>query len=95
MEEVEKSAPDVAKLDKHFKILEDDTKKFEDYNANVAAKIEKYESRIKMLEEEIQRTEADLATVEQERQSLQQSVDRQGLNIQDIDRMNTERERLT
>jgi kinetochore protein NDC80 len=37
VEEVEKLAPDVAKLDKHFKILEDDTKKFEDYNANVAA----------------------------------------------------------
>ncbi len=95
VDEVEKSAPDVAKLDKHFKILEDDTKKFEEYNANVAAKIEKYESRIKMLEEEIQKTEADLSTIEQERQSLQQSVDRQGLNIQDIDRMNTERERLT
>ena len=95
LDEIEKSAPDVAKLDKHFKILEDDTKKFEDYNANVASKIEKYESRIKMLEEEIQKTETDLAVVEQERQSLQQSVDRQGLNIQDIDRMNTERERLT
>ena len=95
VEELEKSTPDVAKLDKHYKILEDDTKKFEDYNANVAAKIEKYDSRLKMLEEEIQKTEADLATVEQERQSLQQSVDRQGLNIQDIDRMNTERERLT
>jgi kinetochore protein NDC80 len=95
VEEFEKSAPDVAKLDKHFKILEDDTKKFEDYNANVAAKIEKYESRIKVLEEEIKKTEADLAAVETERQSLQQSVDRQCLNIQDIDRMNTERERLT
>lgn len=95
IEEFEKTAPDVAKLDKHFKILEDDTKKFEDYNANVAAKIEKYESRIKALDDEIQKTEADLATVEQERRSLQQSVDQQGLNIQDIDRMNTERERLT
>ncbi|EXJ82751.1 hypothetical protein A1O3_06566 [Capronia epimyces CBS 606.96] len=95
VEEFERNAPDMAKLDKHFKILEDDKKKFEEYNANVQAKIEKYDSRIKILEAEIQRTEADLQVVEQERQGLQQSVDRQGLNIQDIDRMNTERERLT
>jgi kinetochore protein NDC80 len=94
VEEFEKHAPDVAKLDKHFKILEDDKKKFEDYNANVQAKIEKYNSRIKVLEEEISKTEVELQTAEQDRLTLQQSVDRQGLNIQDIDRMNTERERL-
>ena len=95
VEETERGAPDIAKLDKHFKILEDDKKKFEDYNTNVEAKIEKYSSRMKILETEISKTEADLQQVEQERTSLQQAVDRQGLNIQDIDRMNTERERLT
>lgn len=94
IEEFERNAPDIAKLDKHFKILEDDKKKFEEYNANVQAKIEKYDSRIKILDAEIEKIEADLTVVEQERQSLQHSVDRQGLNIQDIDRMNTERERL-
>lgn len=94
IEEFERNAPDIAKLDKHFKILEDDKKKFEEYNANVQAKIEKYDSRIKILDAEIEKIEADLTIVEQERQSLQHSVDRQGLNIQDIDRMNTERERL-
>ncbi|KIV94819.1 hypothetical protein PV10_02551 [Exophiala mesophila] len=94
VEEFERNAPDVAKLDKHFKILEDDKKKFEEYNLNVQNKIEKYDSRIKILEAEIQKVEADLAIVEAERNSLQASVDRQGLNIQDIDRMNTERERL-
>ncbi|KAK5955180.1 kinetochore-associated Ndc80 complex subunit ndc80 [Knufia fluminis] len=95
IEEIERGQPDVAKLDKHFKILEDDKKKFEDYNSNVQAKIEKYQSRMKILEGEISKTEADLEQVESERRSLQQSVDEQGLNIQDIDRMNTERERLT
>lgn len=94
IEEFERNAPDIAKLDKHFKILEDDKKKFEEYNANVQAKIEKYDSRIKILEAEIQKTEADFQVVDQERQNIQQAVDRQGLNIQDIDRMNTERERL-
>lgn len=95
VEEMEKATPDIAKLDNVFKILEDDTKKFEDYNTNVAAKIEKYESRIKILEKEIQTTATELATAEDERHQLQQQVDDQGLNMQDIDRMNTEHERLT
>ncbi len=94
VEELEKNTPDIAKLDKHFKILEDDKKKFEDYNTNVQTKIEKYDSRIKVLDEEISKTDAELKSVEQERISLQQAMERQGLNIQDIDRMNTERERL-
>ncbi|KAH1299502.1 kinetochore-associated Ndc80 complex subunit ndc80, partial [Aspergillus fumigatus] len=46
IEELEKNAPDMAKLDKHFRILEDDKRKFEDYNQNVQGKIEKYENRI-------------------------------------------------
>ncbi|KAJ5095521.1 HEC/Ndc80p family protein [Penicillium alfredii] len=94
MEEMEKNAPDMAKLDKHFRILEDDKRKFEDYNQNVKGKIEKYETRIKFLDTEIQKTESDLETTEAERAELQASVDRQGITIQDIDRMNTERERL-
>ncbi|KAL2222773.1 HEC/Ndc80p family-domain-containing protein [Thermoascus aurantiacus ATCC 26904] len=94
IEELEKNAPDIAKLDKHFRILEDDKRKFEDYNNNVQAKIEKYENRIKFLDEEIKKTEAELQAAEEERAGLQASVDKQGLTIQDIDRMNTERERL-
>ena len=95
VEELEKATPDISKLDNVFKILEDDTKKFEDYNTNVAAKIEKYESRIKVLEKEIQNTISELSAAEEERGSLQHQVDAQGLSLQDIDRMNTERERLT
>ncbi|KAK5097885.1 kinetochore-associated Ndc80 complex subunit ndc80 [Lithohypha guttulata] len=94
IDEIEREMPDMDKLDRHFKILEDDKKKFEDYNNNVEAKIEKYNSRLKILETETSKTEADLEQVEQDRQSLQEQVDRQGINIQDIDRMNTERERL-
>ncbi|KAJ5434224.1 hypothetical protein N7491_004819 [Penicillium cf. griseofulvum] len=94
IEEVEKSAPDIAKLDKHFRILEDDKRKFEDYNQNVKGKIEKYETRIKFLDAEIQKTDTDLQATESERSELQASVDRQGITIQDIDRMNSERERL-
>ncbi|KAJ5493260.1 kinetochore protein ndc80 [Penicillium diatomitis] len=94
IQEIEKNAPDMAKLDQHFRILEDDTRKFEDYNQNVKGKIEKYETRIKFLEAEIQKADGELQTTESERAELQASVDRQGITIQDIDRMNTERERL-
>ncbi|KAL1971209.1 hypothetical protein VTN77DRAFT_161 [Rasamsonia byssochlamydoides] len=94
IEELEKNAPDMAKLDKHFRILEDDKRKFEDYNQNVQGKIDKYQNRIQFLDEEIKKTEAELQAAEEERASLQASVDKQGITIQDIDRMNTERERL-
>jgi len=94
IEELEKNAPDMAKLDKQFRILEDDKRKFEDYIQNVQGKIENYDSRINFLEEDIKTTESELQTAEEERAGLQASVDQQGLTIQDIDRMNTERDRL-
>ena len=92
--EAETSAPDLAKLEKHFKILEDDKRKFEEYNTNVEGKVEKYDQRNKFLLEEIERTENELREAEQEKSNLQNSVDRQGITIQDIDRMNNERDRL-
>ena len=92
--EAEAGAPDLAKLEKHFKILEDDKRKFEEYNTNVEGKVEKYESRNKFLLEEIERTDSELREAEQEKTNLQDSVDRQGITIQDIDRMNADRERL-
>jgi kinetochore protein NDC80 len=92
--EVEKSTPDIAKLDKHFKILEDDKKKFEVYNLHMEDKSDKYEKRVKLLEEELEKCEREFVEAEQEKQSLQNEVDRQGITVIDIDRMNTERERL-
>lgn len=94
IEELERNTPDMAKLEKHFRILEDDKQKFEDYNENVQGKVEKYENRIKFLDEEVNRTDDDLHGAEEEQNNLQMSVDKQGITIQDIDRMNTERERL-
>ncbi|KAK2750972.1 kinetochore-associated Ndc80 complex subunit ndc80 [Myotisia sp. PD_48] len=94
IEEIKKNAPDMARLEKHFKILEDDKKKFEDYNENVQGKITKYENRIAFLDEELKKVEFELQNVEEERANLQASVDEQGITIQDIDRMSTERDRL-
>ncbi|KAK4910902.1 hypothetical protein LTR28_014099, partial [Elasticomyces elasticus] len=89
-----KSAPKLAKLDEQNKILEEDRVKFENYNKSMEAKVEKYTTRARLLEEEIAKVEQELAEAEEERRALQDSVDRQGITIQDIDRMNTERERL-
>lgn len=92
--EAEKGVPDIAKLEEHFKILQDDIRKFEEYNASIEGKVAKYESKIKFLTDELDRTEAELKEAEQEKTNLQESVDRQGITVQDIDRMNSERERL-
>lgn len=92
--EVQKGVPDIAKLEEHFKILQDDIRKFEEYNASIEGKVAKYESKIKFLTDELDRTEAELKEAEQEKTNLQESVDRQGITVQDIDRMNSERERL-
>ena len=94
IKEAEESAPDLEKLDKHFKILEDDKRKFEDYNNSMESKCERHDSKNKFLVGEIQKSEAELETAEQEKGRLQDGVDHLGITIQDIDKMNTERERL-
>ena len=94
IEEAEKGAPDLAKLEKHFEILRNDSRKFEEYNKNTEGKNEKNERRIQFLKEEIERTDQELEEAEKEKAALQSSVDKQGITIQDIDEMNNERERL-
>lgn len=89
-----KSAPRLARLDETIKILEEDKQKFEQYNASMDAKVEKYTNRADLLQKEIEKCEAEMAEAELEKEDLQRKVDEQGLSIQDIDRMNTERERL-
>ncbi|KAI9831824.1 MAG: kinetochore-associated Ndc80 complex subunit ndc80 [Phylliscum demangeonii] len=92
--ELEKSHATVAKLDTHFKILADDKRKFEDYNANMEGRAQRYEARIALLAAELDKTTAELAEAERDRAALQEAVDRQGISLQDIDRMNAERDRL-
>ena len=92
--ELERNTPDIAKLDDHFKIMQEDVRKFEDYNATMVGRNQKQENKINLFTEEIKRTEAELLEAEVEKADLQGKVDQQGITIQDIDRMNTERERL-
>ncbi|KAF2500393.1 HEC/Ndc80p family protein-like protein [Lophium mytilinum] len=94
IDELGKSGPRLNSLNDQIKILEEDKAKFEKYNDNLEVKVERYENRVKLLEEEIRKTEAELEEAENEKQSLQEIVDSRGITISDIDRMNTERERL-
>ena len=94
IEDLQKATPDPVVLDNHYKIMEEDKVKFEEYNHLALQRSEKYEHRTQVLEDEIEKLNAELTEAEEERRSLQKSVDAQGISMQDIDRMNSERERL-
>ncbi|EAQ85153.1 conserved hypothetical protein [Chaetomium globosum CBS 148.51] len=94
IEELEKSTPDPAVLDNHFKIMEEDKAKFEEYNTLAMQRSEKYEGRIQVLQEELDKLQGELKEAEDERRHLKDAVDDQGISMQDIDRMTAERERL-
>ena len=94
IDELAKSAPKLAELDKTIKVLEEDRVKFENYNLKMEEKVEKYSHRADLIQQEIEKCDQEMREAEEERNALQRKVDEQGLNIQDIDRMNTDRERL-
>ncbi|KAI1141620.1 HEC/Ndc80p family-domain-containing protein [Hypoxylon sp. FL0543] len=94
IEDLEKSTPDPRILDNNFKIMEEDKVKFEEYNALALSRSDKYENRIQLLQEELDKLMQELKEAEEERRALQKEVDNQGISMQDIDRMTSERERL-
>lgn len=94
IEELEESTPDPRVLDNHFKIMEEDKVKFEEYNDLAMQRSEKYENRIQVLQEELDKLMEELKEADEERRGLQKQVDDQGISMQDIDRMTSERERL-
>ncbi|KAF3761380.1 putative kinetochore protein NDC80 [Cryphonectria parasitica EP155] len=94
IEDLEKMTPDPAVLDNHHQIMEEDRVKFEEYNTLAVQRSEKYESRIQVLLEELEKMSQELHEAEEERRGLQKVVDDQGISMADIDRMTSERERL-
>lgn len=94
IETLEKSGSDVATLDRHFKTMEEDKVKFEEFENRINQKSEKYEARVQFLQEELDKVMVELKEADDERTNLQKSVDDQGISMADIDRMNSERERL-
>jgi kinetochore protein NDC80 len=91
---LEKSKSDVAVLDHHFTVMQDDKVKFEEYDNLMNQKSEKYESRIQDLQARLDKVMVELKEADDERANLQKAVDDQGISMADIDRMTAERERL-
>ncbi|KAL9054348.1 MAG: hypothetical protein Q9162_004223 [Coniocarpon cinnabarinum] len=94
VEELSKSEQRIRKLEEQTKDYEDDKNKFDAYNGKLQVKIEKYYGRVQPLDEEMQRIDDELQRSEQQRKDLQDALDRQGITMDEIDKMNTERERL-
>lgn len=94
IDDLSKTESVISQLDEQSKLYEDDRKKFEKYNEFLIGKIDKYHGRSEVLKQEMEKAEQELREHEQDKANLQAAVDRQGISVQDIDRMNTERERL-
>ncbi|KAH8146461.1 uncharacterized protein LAJ45_09407 [Morchella importuna] len=76
-------------------LIETDTKKFLDYCSRIEARITKITATNAKLRDEISASDAELRAAEEEKGALQAAVDRQGLTPADIDRMTTERDKLS
>lgn len=76
-------------------LIETDTKKFLDYCSRIEARIAKITATNARLRDEIGASDAELRAAEEEKEALQAAVDRQGLTPADIDRMTTERDKLS
>lgn len=94
IEEAERDFPDTAKLDKAHVILVEDIKKFEEWVPHGEKKTHKLESQNEALRKDIENWDQELIGAQREKKALQKAVDEQGISIEDIDRMNGERERL-
>jgi len=94
IDELEKRSNRAEKLDEQIEILEGDRVKFETYEDAITKKLVKNEARNQKLLEGVKEAKGQLQQVEQERAELQAAVDKQGIPMQEIDRMNSESERL-
>ncbi|MCJ1473808.1 kinetochore-associated Ndc80 complex subunit ndc80 [Lambiella insularis] len=94
IEEAEKNAPDTAKLDNQHKILREDITKFAEWVPHGEKKSQKLETQNANLRKDIEHWNQELTNSERDIRILQEAVDKQGISIEDIDRMNGERDRL-
>lgn len=94
IDELEKRSNKAEKLDEQIKILEDDRVKFETYEEAITARLAKSDRKNAALQDAMKQAKTQLQEAEQERAELQAAVDKQGIPMQEIDRMNSESERL-
>lgn len=94
IDKLSEAGPRIHELTDQIKTLEGDRTKFESYNNSLGQRIQKYTDRSDILQQEMERIEAELEASEKERQELQAVIDGRGITIADIDRMSSEKERL-
>ncbi|RAL58586.1 hypothetical protein DID88_003946 [Monilinia fructigena] len=80
---------------RNFKIMEDDKVKFEEFDNRMNQKSEKYESlEYNFYKKSLIKVLQELKEASEERSRLQEEIDSRGMSMQDIDRLNSEMERL-
>ena len=84
----------VHKLEEQTKDYEDDKTKFDAYNSKLQRNIDKYHNRAPEIDKQMEATDNEFRENEQRRTELQSALDQQGITMDEIDRLNTERERL-
>jgi len=94
IEELERKAEKGRKLDEGIATVAGDIEKFDSWNSKAASRIKTKGQKLSTLEEDIKKIEAEIEAAEKEKNEYQEALGRQGISIQDIDRMSTERERL-
>ncbi|KAF8535535.1 HEC/Ndc80p family-domain-containing protein [Trichophaea hybrida] len=94
LEDLNESHQPLQKLQEEKAVLEEDAKKFGIYISAMDAKMQRYTENIEKIKKEIVTAQAELEKTEKQKATLQAQVDAQGLTPQDIDRMNSEREKL-
>lgn len=95
LKELDDGVEPLKTLEETRALLDNDKKKFIDYIERLEARIGKLTATNEKLKGECATADKELESVEREKSSLQEAVDRQGLTPADIDRMNTEREKLS
>jgi len=94
IEELERKAEKGRKLDEGIATVAGDIEKFDSWNSKAANRIKTKGQKLGTLEEDIKKIEAEIEAAEKERNDYQDALGKQGISIQDIDRMSVERERL-
>lgn len=95
LEDLDESAAPLQKLEEAKQMLDSDKKKFLAYIEKLEEKGKRMRETNERLKEEIARAEQHNKKLEEEKATTQADVDAQGLTPADIDRMNTEREKLS
>ena len=94
IEELERGAELGKRLDDKLELIKGDNVKYEEWIAKVERKIKKSSEKVNLLEDEIRKVDEDIDKAETEKAEYKEAISRQGITIQDLDRMSSEMERL-